>query len=297
MSYEDSDEEILKIDSKIDFLNRIIQPSRTTSRPQEPALTKPKKRKTSSVIKRKVAIKTAKSPEPYDTDEKIRERVRFMTGKIFESRRYLHADKTLGPEKLFKWVMDFLSERGYWPLQDTKDKGVISLYAVLMGLRLKGIYLDPRLLSLEFDVPFKLFQKCIFECMPFITSTSVIDRRIIYESVSLDRYSLYKEYSNLLHELAPGIEEDHVKEFEDRTRYLFDLLSQRGVCDDEKQFCVTSDKIFIYGIFEFMKKIFPDKTERTVCDQLSERFSIPRVTIEKMKRLVNKTLKKGFGES
>lgn len=277
------------LDSKLEFLNQIIQPLPMTKGGGH--VTKPKKRKTSSTTKRKPLIKTIKSSEPYDQDEKIREKVRYIVGKLFESRGYLNEDEDLSPEKLYRWVMEFLSERGYWPIEAVKDKFIISLYAVFTGLRLRGIFLDPHLLSLDFEVPFKVFQKCIFECTPFVTCETEIEKKIIRFSVSLDRFSIYREYSNILRELVPNIEAERVKAFEDRCQFFFDLLSQKGVCDEEKQFCVTADKIFIYGLFETMKKHYPEKTERVICDQLSERFCIPRVTIEKMKRLINKTLK------
>lgn len=288
---EDGGEGFGHLDSKLEFLNQIIHTPQTR---ESIHTAKPKKRKTSSTMKRKPVVKVVKALESYDQDEKIREKVRYIVGKLFESRRYMNQNKELSPEKLYRWVMDFLSERGYWPIEDVKDKFIVSLYAVFIGLRLKEIYLDPHLLSLDFEIPFKNFQRCIFECTPFITCDTEIERRIVELSVDLDRFSVYLEYSNIVHELVPGIGDEVVEGFEERCRFLFDLLSRKGVCDEEKQFCVTADKIFIYGLFETMKKMFPEKTERAICDQLSERFSVPRVTIEKMKRLINKTLKKSL---
>lgn len=291
-SFEDSQQSSQHLYSKLDFLNQIIQVTPPATAKEGGQTSRPKKRKTSSVVKRKPPTKPTKSLESYDQDEKIREKIRYITGKVFESRRYLHRNKELSSDKLYRWVLEFLSERGYWPIENVKDKFILSLYAVFVGFRLKEIFLDPHLLSLEFNVPFKTFQKCIFECTPFITCETEIERRMVHLSVSLDRFSIYQEYSNILLEFVPEIKDETITTFEERCRVLFDLLSQRGVCDDEKQFCVTVDKIFIYGLFETMKKIFPEKTERMICDKLSERFSVPRVTIEKMKRLINKTLKK-----
>jgi hypothetical protein len=277
-------------------LNEIIQnsPSTLAGVPSQTSILTPvklKRRKTSSVIRKKLTRET-KVPESYDLDEKIREKVRFIVGKIYEGRRYLTSNRELTPDKLFKWVMDFLSERGYWPTDEIKDKFMVALYAVFIGLRLKNIFLDPRLLSLDFQVSFKAFQKCIFECTPFITCETDVEKKIIYMGVSLDRFHVHKEYSNILYSLVPQIEDSDVEYFENRCKTLLDLLSQRGVCEEEKQFCVTTDKIFIYGLFEVLKKMFPEKTERMICDRLAERFSVPRVTIEKMKRLIGKTLKR-----
>ena len=295
MEYDD-DDHIEDIHSKLEFLNNIIQKSSSVSSPcsknGESASSRIKKRKTSSVMRKKPVVKNPKPTDSYDTDDKIREKVRFIVGKIYESRRYLRDDRDVNPDKMFRWVMEFLFERGYWSTDEIKDKFIVSLYAVFIGLRLKEIYLDPHLLSLEFQVPFKTFQKCIFECTPSITCETEIEKRIITLSVNLDRFSIHREYSNILVEFVPQTDDEGLRTFESRCRTLFDILSEKGVCDDEKQFCVTTDKIFIYGLFETLKKAFPEKTERMICDQLSGRFSIPRVTIEKMKRLINKTLRK-----
>lgn len=289
MDYTEEEESCLE--SRLEIFNRLVSENVVSLSPTESQI-KIKKRKTSSVMRRKPTTSVVKPSESYDLDEKIREKVRFIVGRVFEERRYLHTDRNLSSEKMFRWVMEFLSERGYWPTEDVKDKFILSLYAVLTGLRLKGIFLDPHLLSLEFNVSFKVFQKYIFECMPYITCETEIEKRIVRMSVSLDRFSAHRDYSNVLLKLIPQITEEGVKAFESRCRYLFEILSQRGVCDDEKQFCVTADKVFIYGIFETLKTFFPDKTERILCEQLAERFSMPRVTIEKMKRLINKTLKR-----
>jgi hypothetical protein len=103
---------------------------------------------------------------------------------------------------------------------------------------------------------------------------------------------LGEEYSNCLRRIIPGIPDEGVREFEGTCKNYLETINLEGICDDEKQFCVSADKIFIYGIFETCRKFSPDKTERSLCEKLSEYFSIPRVSIEKMKRLVHKSFNK-----
>lgn len=281
------------LESKLSFLNEIIQ----TPKPDKPhdleTIRQIRRRKSSSTSRKKNSpSRHIKAYDSYDTDEKIREKIRFITSKVVETRNYLRLEFKVGADEIYKWTIDFLSERGYWTVECTKDKFLISLYSVMMACRLHGIFLDARLLSLELGIPFKNFQKCVFECSPPITSTSVLDRKLMRLTLRADKFELNWEYGNILKSLLPEISPDAIENYKTRCNLYFDNLMIKGFCDEEKQFCVTADKVFIYGIFEVIRTIHPERTERSICEQLSEKFSIPRVTIEKMKRLVNKSLKK-----
>lgn len=288
---ENFEEECLE--SKLSFLNEIIQTPKPEKIHDLESIRQIRRRKSSSTTRKKNSpSKHIKPFESYDMDEKIREKIRFIISKIAESRDYLSLEFGVGVDDIYKWTIDFLSERGYWTVECTKDKFLISLYSVMMACRLHGIFLDAHLLSLELGIPFKSFQKCIFECSPPITSTSDLDRKLMRLTLRAGKFDLNREYANILKNLLPDITPEAIEIYKDRCRLYFDNLMARGFCDEEKQFCVTADKVFIYGIFEVIRNMHPEKTERAICEQLSEKFSIPRVTIEKMKRLINKSLKK-----
>jgi hypothetical protein len=273
------------IENKINILNEFIQPA--TPRYREEITTV--RRKKGATKKSSPAAKAVKIYDSYDCDEKIREKIRHVAARLIETRPYLTDEYHLTADQLYRRTLDFLSERGYWNMDSIKDKYLIAIYSVLMSCRLHGIFLDHHILALDMGVSFKLLQKCIYKCSPPVTSTNELDIRITKIAIETNKYELRREYVNFLRKIVQGISPEEVARYERACKMHFDTINLRGVCDEERQFCVSADKIFIYGIFETCKRLSPEKTERVICEQLAETFSVPRVTIEKMKRLIHKS--------
>jgi hypothetical protein len=250
-------------------------------------------RKTSCTRKKKItpigkltSSSTTHSSQDHSIGEKIRERVRQMISKVCETRSWV--DKTL----LYEKTIEFCGEnKTVFPKNKDKIDKLI-LYCMIMAGRLNGIFFDTHVLSIEFDIKAKDINKTIVENNPPLTSPQF---NAIEGIMGIDKMCLHTEYNNILKPVVTSfsstsvITEEDYKYYERRTRDIFFLLEGDDIEDSDRQFCVTPNKVFIYSIFELIRKINPQTTERSICDYLSTRFQIPRVTIEKMKRLVAKS--------
>jgi hypothetical protein len=246
-------------------------------------------RKTSSGHQRRKKVtplgKSVQEPRTPDqlVNEKCRDRIRQMIQKVGETRVWL--DKTL----LFEKVLEFCQDnRIVFPKSKEKIDEIV-LYCLVMAGRMNGIFFDTHILSLDLNLKSKDINKILVENLPPLTDVS---NHLIPHVMDIDKMCLLTEYNNILREVVESFNVTTKLDFDDfflyerRIREIFGYLEQDDLEEGERQFCVTPDKVYIYGIFELIKGKNNDVTERSICDYLSNRFMVPRVTIEKMKRLV-----------
>ena len=208
----------------------------------------------------------------------------------------LSTRENIDKEQVTGWVEDFCQTyRVKFP--KSRDKVILVLiYCTVMSCRLNGVYLDIHLLSIELDIPFKNITGMISENLPPITSKKPEDRKLISVVIETPRTKLSEEYCRVMKRIVeefPGpvtlhVSDEEIDDYKKSCEEVFDILEKDISCEYERQFCVTPDKVYIYGIFEVIHRKTKSITERSICDYLSSRFKIPRVTVEKMKRLVVK---------
>jgi len=246
-------------------------------------------RKTSSGHQRRKKVtplgKSIQEPRTPDhsVNEKCRERIRQMIQKVGETRVWV--DKTL----LYEKILDFCQDnRIVFPKSKEKIDEIV-LYCLVMAGRINGIFFDTHILSLDLNLKSKDINKILVENLPPLTD---VTNHLIPYVMDIDKMCLLTEYTNILRNVVESFNESTRLAFEDfsiyerRIREIFSHLEMDDLEEGERQFCVTPDKVYIYGIFELIKCKNSDVTERSICDYLSARFVVPRVTIEKMKRLV-----------
>jgi len=247
-------------------------------------------RKTSSTRRKKITpigkLSSSYSTQEHNVGEKVRDRIRQIISKTCETRIWV--DKTFMYEKTIEFCCDH--KIAFPKNKDKIDK--LILYCMIMAGRLNGLYFDTHVLSIDFDMKAKEINKTIVENLPSLTSSQYSFIECIMD---VDKLCLFTEYKNLLQTVvtafngSSSISEEEYSFYEKRTREIFGLLEGDDIDDSDRQFCVTPNKVYIYSMFELIRKINPQSTERSICDYLSVKFLIPRVTIEKMKRLVAKS--------
>lgn len=204
----------------------------------------------------------------------------------------------LSKQRVFEWVEKFvIVHRVVFP--KSREKSILGLvYCVVMCCRSEGIILDIHMLSIELDIPFKNIVDAMNERLPPITSNNIEDVKLISLITETPRSSLIYEYSNAMRRVVDEfvtrttpelrVTEEDVKTYQDNCLAIFEMLEGSQENEYERQFCVTPDKVYVYGIFEIIRSKRKGITERTICDFLSSKFKLPRVTVEKMKRLIMK---------
>lgn len=217
--------------------------------------------------------------------EKIKDRIKGFVNTIGETRPWIDTSQLL--VRVFEFCNQFKIQ---FPKSKEKQDYTI-LYSIIMAGRTIGIFLDTHVISNNFNLKSKDLNKKIVELLPPVTSESNDILDFVYKS---DKMSLLAEYKSLLPEVVGGfnsmtfIEEPDYTLYENCMLKIFEELDRTGNDNYyDRQFCVTPNKVFIYGVFELIRNKNPDVTERSICDYLAKRFNIPRVTIEKMKRLVS----------
>jgi hypothetical protein len=247
-------------------------------------------RKTSSTRRKKITpigkLSSSYSSQEHNVGEKVRDRIRQIISKTCETRSWV--DKTFMYEKTIEFCCE---HKIIFPKNKDKTDKLI-LYCMIMAGRLNGLYFDTHVLSIEFDMKAKEINKTIVENLPSLTSPQFT---FIEAIMDVDKMCLFTEYKNLLLTVvtsfnpSSSLREEDYDYYERRTREIFTILESDDIEDSDRQFCVTPNKVYIYSMFELIRKLNTASTERSICDYLSTKFAIPRVTIEKMKRLVAKS--------
>lgn len=242
-------------------------------------------------------------------DGTMSSRVRDHLDDLLESVIINRRSPALDPEEIRKMVTEFaLTYRVKFP--KSRDKIVlVLLFCIIMSCRLNDIYFDVHLLSIELNIPYKNIVDTINENLPPITSKDPDHRKLISAVVDIPRTKLLDDYCQVMKkvveefkvEVKDGnssnspeklqVDSVVIEEYRTNCIQIFDMLEQDISCEYERQFCVTPDKVYIYGIFDIIRQKTKSITERSICDYLSNKFQIPRVTVEKMKRLVVKCRK------
>jgi hypothetical protein len=223
-------------------------------------------------------------------NERSRGKLNELVEGIVSYRPSLSADSLVG------YVEKFI-ENYKVKIPKGKDRAALTLlYCIIMSSRLHNIYLDIHLLAINLDVPLKNIAAVINENAPPITTTDPLQRRLLDVIVNSSRDALAEEFSETMIRVVSGfpvepridVSEGDVYKYKKNCQSLFSMLESDIGCDYDRQFCVTPDKVYIYAIFDVIREKVKTVTERVICDYLSSKFMIPRVTVEKMKRLIVK---------
>jgi len=265
-------------------------------------------RKLSAKTKTRITpiIKEKQQPTSSTTYRKEKRTVDPEVDGFLSSRNQDHLDDlltdilstraTFDKELLTRWVEEFCQTYKV-KFPKSRDKIIlVLLYCTVMSCRLNGVYLDIHLLSIDLDIPFKNIVGMINDNLPPITSKSPEDRLLISAAIETPRTKLSEEYCRVMKRIVEEfpspdplqVIDEEIQGYKESCETVFDILEKDISCEYERQFCVTPDKVYIYGIFEVIRRKKKMITERSICDYLSSRFKIPRVTVEKMKRLVVK---------
>jgi hypothetical protein len=234
---------------------------------------------------------TERSQTTNNVTEKVRERLKTIIELVCETRTWVNK------EDLYKWSIE-IADNLKIIFPKSKDKiSSLCIVCIILGSRIHGTYLDIHIVSMQVGETLKDTQKMLYSITPSLTSTEEFERKVLQCLIQPPRTSLLREYENIMETISIGFSKDSIILESDRQSYrtlcekIFSSLEGDNDYDYEKQFCVTPDKVLVYGIFEIIRRKVPMVTERSICEYLSEKFSIPRVTIEKMKRLVVKYIK------
>jgi hypothetical protein len=232
--------------------------------------------------------------ERAEADECVSERFR---GKLAELADVITSSRSfISADTITSYAEKFISDYGV-KIPKGKDKGSLTLlYCIIMSCRLNGIFMDLHLLAIDLEISLKDIVTTINESLPPITTTDPIQRKLLSIIITSPRTLLSVEFSERMIQTVrdfPGekkleVADTDVKRYEENCRGLFAMLENDISSDHDRQFCVTPDKIYIYGMFDMIREKAGQVTERVISDYLSSRFMTPRVTVEKMKRLVVK---------
>lgn len=271
---------IEKLDAMLSAADPIQTPPRAWVRETQPA------KKTSPRTRvREVAIRQCCLAAPID--DKTRETIRFICTTVATPRDFVDADD------LYRWSIEMAGTLS-WRYVETKDRFTVVLFLVYISATKNGISLDPNLLSAEFGIPFRAMMKIFYDCVPPVTTKSGDEWEVARMFFQTPRTELIPEYKNVLrrvlHEdFRVDVQTRHLEEYAERCNHLFGM---EALMVEEKQFCITPTKIYVYAIYEFVKGYLTGRTEKEISEYISRRFMVPRVTVDKMKRLVRKCEKK-----
>jgi hypothetical protein len=247
-------------------------------------------RKTSSGNRKKKVTPLGKGSHASLSDhvitEKAKDRIRQMVNRVCETRPWVNFSQVYEP------IIEFCNQyKIIFPKSKERMDEVI-IYCLIMSGRMNNIFFDTHVLSIDLELRSKDINKILVENLPSLTSS----QNTLFEYVlNVDKMSLLPEYNNLLKPIVESFHPEYELSNEDyqfyktRTEEIFHCLDADDTEDGDRQFCVTPNKVFIYSMFELIRKKNPDVTERSICDYLAQKFNVPRVTIEKMKRLISKS--------
>lgn len=173
------------------------------------------------------------------------------------------------------------------------------VYSIIVSCRINGIYLDPQMMASELGICPKKFGKYVFRYMPAMNSQHWIDIQVIDSFIRSASYDIIcDEYtecveSSMIEILGPGFRftGDDAEQVKQNFSCHMSSLTEDSLCDDERQFCVTSNKIIIYTLFEYVRDKRPE-LEKSISLAFTKLFLIPKVTIDKMKRIIVKCRKR-----
>lgn len=223
--------------------------------------------------------------------DKVKDRMRHIIDILCESRSWISR------EEVYRFSLEFIEKLNV-VFPKSKDKiSLTCMVCIILGSRIRGLYFDLHIVAIQVGESMKDVQKTMYETLPSLTSTSEYDRKVLNSLIDPKRTSLLLEYETIMKELVRGFSENaelteyDIEYYRNICEKIFSNLEGDNDCDYEKQFCVTPDKVLVYGIFEIIRRKVTGVTERSICEYLSEKFKIPRVTVEKMKRLVVKYIR------
>lgn len=251
-------------------------------------------RKTSNNTRRRKTSSGTRKPKTLTSDisensmtDKIKDRIKTLVYQLSLTRPWLPKDR------FTDLVLDFCSRyKLVFPKGKEKQDQVV-IYCIIMTGRLNGFIFDSHILSMDLEMKLKDVNNLIVENTPSFTSEN--NDEILDCLVNIDKMELVRDYAGILKKIVEEfnsstlIGDGDLERYSQRSSEIFDLLDGDESSDYERQFCVTPDKVYIYCVFELIKEKNKDVTERSICDYLAGKFKIPRVTIEKMKRLVLKS--------
>lgn len=205
----------------------------------------------------------------------------------------------LNINSIYNYVIEFVNDYSIIFPKNNDKMTLTVLYCIVMSCRLNNIYFDIRLLSIELSISYKDIVDYFEEMIPDVTSNdnkSIILLDVIYNS---NKNMLINDYICFLkkvvtefkipnQEIVDRLTELEIDEYKNNCQNIFEMMEIDIKCEYERQFCVTPDKVYIYAMFVVIKNKYKQVTERYICEYLAKKFRIPRVTIEKMKRLVTK---------
>ena len=234
-------------------------------------------------------------------------RVRENLDELLDNTIEKRLPPSIKVEEIRKYVIEFASTyRVRFP--KSRDKiTLVLLFCIIMSCRLNDLYFDVHLLSIELGIPYKNIVDTINDNLPPITSKDPAHKRLISMIIDIPRTKLLDDYCQVMKTVVEEfksidttgdkdyqplvVDSKVIEEYRSNCIQIFDMLEKDISCEYERQFCVTPDKVYIYGIFDIIRQKRRTITERSICDYLSLKFQIPRVTVEKMKRLVVKCKK------
>lgn len=222
--------------------------------------------------------------------DRVKEKLGELIDKIVITRPFTHA------LDMGRWVDCFVKDYCIKIPKGKEKLTYVLVYCILMSCRLNGVFLDLHLISIDLDLPLKCIVSAIQDHVPPITSKDPLHINLVTAMIDPGRDSLMTEYVHTMKRVVgsfssselQGVSTEDEVSYEKNCRSVFNMLEADVSCDYERQFCVTPDKVYIYGIFDIIREKNKTVTERMICDYLSSKFMIPRVTVEKMKRLVVK---------
>lgn len=198
-----------------------------------------------------------------------------------------------------RYVMEFVDTYDITFPKNNDKLTLCVLYCIVMSCRLNDLYFDIRLLSVELNIPYKDIVDAFDEMIPNLTKDDEATGKLLDVVYNTDKNKLIDDYINCLRyivsdfkipdqDITYRLTDDDVEEYRKNCRCIFEMMDVDIKCEYERQFCVTPDKVYIYAMFVILKGKHKTTTERYICEYLAGKFQIPRVTIEKMKRLVTK---------
>lgn len=238
---------------------------------------------------RRTQTSTRGGNKPRDKDNlenKFDEKLKYFIIRICEKRPRLQFDKIYVKSQELISQCNLKIERG-------KDNtNGLAVYSIVITIRLIGEFIDLNFLAQDLELCPKKINKYVERHFPPINSSNEIDKRIIKLFFSeLNPRSLCMEYIEYFHRSSePPIGEEGIHKIVSEFKLNMDMLTSQNVCDEEKQFCVTPSKIVVYTIMEYYREI-STQTDKELVQTVSKNFGIPKVTLEKMKRILTKLRK------
>jgi hypothetical protein len=239
---------------------------------------------------RRTQTSTRGAGKPRDKDNvesKFDEKLKFFIIRVCEKRPRLQFDKIYVKSQEVISQCNLKIERG-------KDNtNALAVYSLVIASRLLGEFIDLNFLAQDLELCPKKINKYVERHFPPINSPHEIDKRIIKLFFSeLNPRSLCMEYIEYFHrssEPSP-IGGDGIDKIISEFKLNMNMLTHQNVCDEEKQFCVTPSKIVVYTIMDYYREI-SNQTDKEMVQIVSKNFGIPKVTLEKMKRILTKLRK------